>query len=123
MVTENTFGDILTDEGSVISGSLGLLPSASLGEKTPLFEPIHGSFPQAKGKNIANPLAQILSVAMLFEHFDCPDEGNLIRQAVNASLQADIRTADIQTPGITPCSTTQVGEWIVNYIQKYGSAF
>ncbi len=76
MVTENTFGDILTDEGSVISGSLGLLPSASLGEKTPLFEPIHGSFPQAKGKNIANPLAQILSVAMLFEYFDCPDEGN-----------------------------------------------
>ena len=64
MVTENTFGDILTDEGSVISGSLGLLPSASLGEKTPLFEPIHGSFPQAAGKNIANPLAQILSAAI-----------------------------------------------------------
>jgi len=118
MVTENTFGDILTDEGSVISGSLGLLPSASLGEKTPLFEPIHGSFPQAKGKNIANPLAQILSVAMLFEYFDCPDEGSLIRQAVDASLTANIRTADIQTPGIAPCSTTQVGEWIVNHIQS-----
>jgi len=118
MVTENTFGDILTDEGSVISGSLGLLSSASLGEKTPLFEPIHGSFPQAKGKNIANPLAQILSVAMLFEYFDCPDEGALIRQAVDASLQANIRTADIQAPGVEPCSTTRVGEWIINYIQR-----
>ena len=70
MVTENTFGDILTDEGSCISGSMGLLPSASTGESTPVFEPIHGSWPQAKGLNIANPLAQILSVAMLFEYFD-----------------------------------------------------
>ena len=68
MVTENTFGDILTDEASVISGSMGLLPSASIGEGTPVFEPIHGSWPQAAGLNIANPLAQILSVAMLFEH-------------------------------------------------------
>ncbi|MBR2625135.1 MAG: hypothetical protein IKD23_01915 [Lentisphaeria bacterium] len=117
MVTENTFGDILTDEGSVISGSLGLLPSASLGEKTPLFEPIHGSFPQAKGKNTANPLAQILSVAMLFEYFDCPAEGALIRKAVKDSLAANIRTADIQSCGARPCSTTQVGEWIVKHIQ------
>lgn len=123
MVTENTFGDILTDEGSVISGSLGLLPSASLGEKTPLFEPIHGSFPQAKGKNIANPLAQILSVAMLFEYFDCRAEGALIRQAVDASLAAGIRTADIQIPGIAPCSTTRVGEWIVNYIKNSTSSY
>ena len=66
----NTFCDILTDEGSVISGSMGLLPSASTGESTPVFEPIHGSWPQAKGLNIANPLAQILSVAMLFECFN-----------------------------------------------------
>lgn len=65
IVTENTFGDILTDEGSCISGSMGLLPSASTGEGTPVFEPVHGSWPQAAGKNIANPLAQILSVAML----------------------------------------------------------
>ena len=69
MVTENTFGDILTDEGSCISGSMGLLPSASIGEHTPLFEPVHGSWPQATGLNIANPLAQILSVAMMLEHF------------------------------------------------------
>ena len=102
--------------GLFISGSLGLLPSASLGEKTPLFEPIHGSFPQAKGKNIANPLAQILSVAMLFEYFDCPAEGALIRQAVDQSLAANIRTADIRSPGMAACSTTQVGEWIVKCI-------
>ena len=86
MVTENTFGDILTDEGSCITGSMGLLPSASTGEHTPVFEPIHGSWPQAKGLNIANPLAQILSVAMLFEYFDLKEEGALIRKAVNASL-------------------------------------
>lgn len=83
MVTENTFGDILTDEGSCISGSMGLLPSASTGESTPVFEPIHGSWPQAKGLNIANPLAQILSVAMLFEYFDLKEEGALIRKAVD----------------------------------------
>ena len=92
MVTENTFGDILTDEGSCISGSMGLLPSASTGESTPVFEPVHGSWPQAKGQNIANPLAQILSVAMLFEYFDLKEEGALIRKAVDASLDANVRT-------------------------------
>ena len=75
IVTENTFGDILTDEASCISGSMGLLPSASTGEHTPVFEPVHGSWPQAKGLNIANPLAQILSVAMLFEYFNLTEEG------------------------------------------------
>ena len=85
IVTENTFGDILTDEASCISGSMGLLPSASIGEHTPVFEPVHGSWPQAKGLNIANPLAQILSVAMLFEYFNLTEEGALIRKAVKAS--------------------------------------
>lgn len=118
MVTENTFGDILTDEGSVISGSMGLLPSASTGEKTPVFEPIHGSWPQAKGKNIANPLAQILSVAMLFEYFDLLEEGALIRRAVNASLDANVRTPEIQTPGGPAYGTREVGQWIVNYIRQ-----
>lgn len=116
MVTENTFGDILTDEGSVISGSMGLLPSASTGEKTPVFEPIHGSWPQAKGKNIANPLAQILSVAMLFEHFDLVEEGALIRRAVNASLDANVRTPEIQVEGGAAYGTDAVGAWIVDYI-------
>ena len=118
MVTENTFGDILTDEGSCISGSMGLLPSASTGESTPVFEPIHGSWPQAKGLNIANPLAQILSVAMLFEYFDCKEEGALIRKAVDASLDEEVRTGDIQVEGKKSYSTSEVGEWIVNYIRK-----
>lgn len=118
MVTENTFGDILTDEGSVISGSMGLLPSASTGESTPVFEPIHGSWPQAKGLNIANPLAQILSVAMLFEYFDLKEEGKLVREAVNASLDANVRTPEIQVEGGAKYGTKEVGEWIVNYINN-----
>lgn len=118
MVTENTFGDILTDEGSVISGSMGLLPSASTGESTPVFEPIHGSWPQAKGLNIANPLAQILSVAMLFEYFDCKEEGALIRRVVDASLDANVRTPEIQVEGGAKYGTKEVGAWIVDYIKK-----
>ena len=118
MVTENTFGDILTDEGSVISGSMGLLPSASTGEGTPVFEPIHGSWPQAKGLNIANPLAQILSVAMLFEYFDLKEEGAIIRKAVNASLDEYVRTPDIQVEGGKKYGTKEVGEWITNYINS-----
>lgn|SRR5574344_71513 len=118
MVTENTFGDILTDEGSVISGSMGLLPSASTGEGTPVFEPIHGSWPQAKGLNIANPLAQILSVAMLFEYFNLKEEGTIIRKAVNASLDENVRTPDIQVEGGKKYGTKEVGEWIADYINK-----
>lgn len=119
MVTENTFGDILTDEGSCITGSMGLLPSASTGESTPVFEPIHGSWPQAKGLNIANPLAQILSVAMLFEYFNLTNEGMLIRQAVDASLDANVRTPEIQVEGAPKYGTKEVGEWIVNWIEQH----
>lgn len=118
MVTENTFGDILTDEGSCISGSMGLLPSASTGESTPVFEPVHGSWPQAAGKNIANPLAQILSVAMLFEHFDLKAEGFLVRKAVDASLDANVRTPEIQVENGAYYGTKEVGSWIVDYIKK-----
>lgn len=118
MVTENTFGDILTDEGSCITGSMGLLPSASTGEHTPVFEPIHGSWPQAKGLNIANPLAQILSVAMLFEYFNLKEEGKLIREAVNASLDQNVRTPEIQVEGGAKYGTKEVGQWIVDYIKK-----
>ncbi len=117
MVTENTFGDILTDEGSCITGSMGILPSASTGESTPVFEPIHGSWPQAKGKNIANPLAQILSVAMLFEHFDLTEEGALVRKAVDASLDENVRTPEIQAEGGDSYGTREVGEWIVRWIE------
>lgn len=119
IVTENTFGDILTDETSCITGSMGLQPSASLGEHTPLFEPVHGSWPQAAGQNIANPLAQILSAAMLLEHFGLTKEGGLIRQAVDASLAANVRTPEIQVEGGQKYGTKEVGAWIVDYITRY----
>ncbi len=118
IVTENTFGDILTDETSCITGSMGLQPSSSLGEHTPLFEPVHGSWPQAAGQDIANPLAQILSAAMLLEHFGLTDEGALIREAVNASLNANIRTPEIQMEGGLHYGTRKVGQWIVDYIRN-----
>ena len=118
IVTENTFGDILTDETSCITGSMGLQPSASLGEHTPLFEPVHGSWPQAAGKNLANPLAQILSAAMLLEHFGLNKEGALIREAVTASLDANVRTPEIQIEGGQKYGTKEVGQWIVDYISK-----
>ncbi len=112
IVTENMFGDILTDEASVITGSLGLLPSASIGIHTSLFEPIHGSYPQAAGKNIANPVATILSAAMMFEYaFNLPEAGAAIRKAVENSLQAGIVTEDI-AEGDKAYSTSEVGEYI-----------
>ena len=118
IVTENTFGDILTDETSCITGSMGLQPSSSLGLHTPLFEPVHGSWPQAAGQNRANPLAQILSAAMLLEHFGLNDEGALVREAVSASLEANVRTPEIQVEGGAVYGTREVGEWIVNYINN-----
>ena len=118
MVTENMFGDILTDEASVITGSLGMLPSASIGVHTSVFEPIHGSWPQAKGLNIANPLAQILSAAMLFEYFNLLEEGALIRKAVDASLDANVRTPEIQVEGGAKYGTKEVGAWVVDYIKR-----
>ena len=118
IVTENTFGDILTDETSCITGSMGLQPSSSLGEHTPLFEPVHGSWPQAAGQKLANPLAQILSAAMLLEHFGMDKEGALIRQAVTASLDANVRTPEIQVEGGAKYGTKEVGQWIVDYIER-----
>lgn len=116
MVTENTFGDILTDEASCISGSMGLLASASLGEHTGVFEPIHGSYPQAAGKNIANPLATILSVAMMFEYaFSLMDEGRAIRDAVAKSIDAGIVTEDLAGDG-KAYSTSEVGDWVASNI-------
>lgn len=117
MVTENTFGDILTDEASVISGSMGLLPSASVGEDTPVFEPIHGSWPEAAGKNIANPLAQILSAAMLLEYFGLKEQGAAIRKAVAASLEEGAVTPDIDPE--SKGTTESVGQWIADYIGSY----
>jgi 3-isopropylmalate dehydrogenase len=117
MVTENMFGDILTDEASVITGSLGLLPSASVGIHTSVFEPIHGSYPQATGKDIANPIATILSAAMLFEYaFGLIEESKVIRDAVAASMEAKIVTEDIAEG--KAYKTSEVGDWIANYISK-----
>ena len=96
LITENLFGDILTDEASVISGSMGLMPSASIGNEHSLFEPIHGSFPQASGKNIANPLATILSAAMMFEMaFNLKEESECIKNSVEKSLEKRIITEDL----------------------------
>ena len=117
MVTENMFGDILTDEASVITGSLGLLPSASVGIHTSVFEPIHGSYPQAAGKNIANPIATILSAAMMFEYaFNLMDEGKIIRDAVAASMEERFVTEDIAEGPAQ--STSAVGDWIAHWIEK-----
>ncbi len=115
MVTENMFGDILTDEASVITGSMGMLPSASIGLHTSVFEPIHGSYPQAAGKDIANPLATVLSAAMMFEYaFDLMEEGKLIREAVDASLAEEYCTEDIAEGQAR--KTSEVGDWLVDYI-------
>lgn len=119
LVTENMFGDILTDEASVITGSLGMLPSASIGLHTSVFEPIHGSYPQAAGKNIANPLATILSAALMFEYaFNLAEEGKDIRRAVAASMEAGVVTEDISQDGKV-YSTTEVGDWVADYILKH----
>jgi len=114
MVTENMFGDILTDEASVISGSMGMLPSASVGLHTSVFEPIHGSYPQAAGKNIANPCATILSAAMLLESLGLTKEGTAVRSAVDAALDNNIGTIDINSE--KPSSTSEVGDWIAAQI-------
>ncbi len=110
ILTENMFGDILSDEASVITGSLGMLPSASVGIYTSVFEPIHGSYPQAAGKNIANPVATILSAAMLLDSLDLNKEAEAIRNAVNKSLDENFTTIDINKEN--PRKTSEVGDYI-----------
>lgn len=117
LITENLFGDILTDEASVISGSMGLMPSASVGKENALFEPIHGSYPQATGLNIANPMATVLSAAMLFENFGLYEEGKAIRSAVNNALNKGIVTEDL-TDGGKSYGTSEVGDWLAINVQK-----
>jgi len=112
LITENLFGDILTDEASVISGSMGLMPSASMGEAISLYEPIHGSYPQATGLNIANPLATILSAAMMFEtSFGLTKEAEAIREVVNKSLAEGVVTEDLAV-GSKSYGTSEVGDWL-----------
>ena len=114
MVTENMFGDILSDEASVITGSLGLLPSASVGIHTSVFEPIHGSYPQATGKDIANPIATVLSAAMLLESLNLLEEAKAIRAAVDASLAAGVVTEDITKN--KAYKTSEVGTWLAENV-------
>lgn len=114
IVTENMFGDILSDEASVITGSLGLLPSASIGNKTALFEPIHGSYPQATGKDIANPIGSILSAALLLDHFGLHVESALVREAVKWTLKNGFVTKDIEPVNFYFTST--IGDLISDYI-------
>jgi len=114
VLTENMFGDIISDEASVISGSMGLLPSASVGDKTGMFEPIHGSYPQAAGKNIANPIATILSAAMMLDHLGLINEAIEVRQAVKSSLINGMVTEDLSKH--SGYGTDRVGDFIANYI-------
>lgn len=112
ILTENMFGDILTDEASVITGSIGLLPSASIGLKTSVFEPIHGSYPQAKGLNIANPVGTILSAAMMLgTSFQLTEESQTIFNAVTKAIEKGYGTKDITTD--KPLSTTEFGDKII----------
>ncbi len=115
MVTENMFGDILSDEASVITGSLGLLPSASVGIHTSVFEPIHGSYPQAAGKDIANPIATVLSAAMLLElALNLTKEAQAIRDVVTKSMEAGVVTVDIAEG--KSYKTSEVGDWLAKNI-------
>lgn len=116
ILTENMFGDILSDEASVIGGSIGLLPSASIGEKHALFEPIHGSFPEGKGKGIANPIATILSVAMMFDYLQLHQEAEDIRKAVENIINNNILTAELKTE--KPYLTEEVGDFIACSIEE-----
>jgi 3-isopropylmalate dehydrogenase len=116
VLTENMFGDILSDEASVISGSIGLLPSSSIGEKNALFEPIHGSYPQAAGKDIANPVGSILSAAMMMDYFELPEEAKAIREAIGWALSNGFVTKDIDP--VNSYFTSTIGEVVSDFISN-----
>lgn len=114
MVTTNMFGDILSDEASMLTGSIGMLPSASLGDAAALYEPIHGSAPDIAGKGLANPLATILSVAMMFRYsLELPELADRIERAVHGVLDQGLRTADIEQPGMKVVGTQAMGDAVV----------
>lgn len=117
IVTSNLFGDILSDEAAVITGSIGMLPSASLGDGPGLYEPIHGSAPDITGQGIANPLGTILSAAMMFRYsLDMAEIGSKIEQAVEKVLEQGYRTADLYKPGCTKVSTAEMGHLVIKYL-------
>ena len=117
ILTDNLIGDILSDEASAITGSIGLLPSASVGDGTPLFEPIHGSFPRAAGEDIANPIATILSVAMMLDHFKLYEEASVVRHKVRNALEKGIGTAELHLDTVYSCS--QMGDMIDHLITDH----
>lgn len=121
LLTDNLFGDILSDEASVISGSIGLMASASLGEKYSLFEPIHGCYTEAKDKNIANPIAAILSVALLLEHFGLTTESKKVIKAVERAIINQVVTVDLKVK--SQFGTNEVGDFISNYIMNEGDLY
>ena len=116
ILTENMFGDIISDETSVITGSIGLLPSASLGLSSSLFEPIHGSYPEAAGKDIANPLATILSLAMLLEHLGMVDEARRVEAAVELVIDKGLITPDLNDEHFISCS--KVGDVVAMMVES-----
>jgi 3-isopropylmalate dehydrogenase len=117
LLTENLFGDILSDEAAVLAGSLGLLPSASIGDGPGLFEPVHGSAPDIAGRGVANPLGAIASAAMLLRYgLQLPDAAELVDQAVGAVLSAGARTADLARPGDPVLGTREVGEEVARLV-------
>lgn len=121
LLTDNLFGDILSDEASVISGSIGLMSSASLGEKHSLFEPIHGCYTEAKGKNIANPIASILSVSLLLDHFGLVTESKKVIEAVEKAILSNVVTVDLKVD--SQFGTNEVGDFISNYILNEGDLY
>jgi 3-isopropylmalate dehydrogenase len=125
IVTDNLFGDLLSDLASMLTGSLGMLPSASLGapdatgRRKALYEPIHGSAPDIAGKDMANPLAQLLSFAMMLRYsFDQPEDADLLEKAARNVLASGVRTADIMQPGKTKVSTTGMGDALLRELDK-----
>src|SRR5512146_3335268 len=125
IVTDNLFGDILSDCAAMLTGSLGMLPSASLGaadssgRRRALYEPVHGSAPDIAGKDAANPLACILSFAMMLRYsFDMKDEADLVEKAVKNALAKGVRTGDIMQPGITRAATTEMGNAVLGELEK-----
>jgi 3-isopropylmalate dehydrogenase len=123
LLTENMFGDILTDEAAMLVGSLGLLPSASLGSsRLGVYEPIHGSAPDIAGRGIANPLGAILSAALLLRHsLELADEAGTVETAVAAALSDGVRTADIATAGGTVLGSSAVGDAVIQRVMEYQS--
>jgi 3-isopropylmalate dehydrogenase len=119
LLTENLFGDILSDEAAVLAGSLGLLPSASIGDGPGLFEPVHGSAPDIAGRGVANPIGAIASVAMLLRYaLGLPEAAALVEQAIAAVLAAGARTADIALPGEPTLTTREMGEEIERQVSE-----